>query len=225
MDKKDNQNTHYIDFPERYTDPRDFHEAVLQSVQEAQKIKMPKLAKIHKDKLQLGYLALSGDVLDVRFIILYLSLLLQQGYDSICIISCDYDTVYSDYKLQSPFAVSSLVSVSKDKNSEDYQSEFKVDTLVCVSQIISALKNFYILKISVEGLKSSLEANNDYQNNLSIFLKKNKMAVIVIGDEEQDESRDIWWGLVFDWICKNLKRSVKKVAFQSMIGDLYLYVA
>ena len=56
---KNNLNTQYINFPDWYSDPRDFHEAVLQTHQEAQKIKMPKLAKIHKEKLQIGYLALS----------------------------------------------------------------------------------------------------------------------------------------------------------------------
>jgi hypothetical protein len=225
-----NQNLQYVNFPDWYNDPRDFHEAVLQTFQEAQKIKIPKLAKIHKEKLQIGYLALSWDVLDVWFIILYLSLLLQQGYESICMISCDYESDYSYYKntqetlLQSTFATTPLECIDASENTEAYEWGFKFDTFVCVSQIISPLKNFYILKISVEGLKKKLEADKNYQNALSDFFKKNKMAIMVIGDEEHDEKREIGGGLVFDWVSKNLKRSIKKVAFQSMIGDLYLYV-
>jgi hypothetical protein len=169
-------------------------------------------------------------VLDVWFIILYLALLLQQGYESMCIISCDYESDYSYYKniqealLQSTFTTTPLDCIDTSPNTEAYEGGFKLDTFVCVSQIISPLKNFYILKISVEGLKENLEADENYQDNLTEFLKKNKMAIMVIGDEEQDEKREIGGGLVFDWVSKNLKRSIKKVAFQSMIGDLYLYV-
>lgn len=226
-----------LSYPDYYLDPRDFHEAILKTSLEAKKITLPKIAKKHKERIGVGYVSLTWSVIDVRFIIITTQLLLQQWYDGICVIACDYSKSYFERERVDEQVFQTTFSKTKQLKLP------KKDSFGTAKGILS-LEQSYLLHIaqSLFPITSCIfftawtqlpENYNPWGKTSKEFLAIDRMmeyihnqknhAIIVIGEHEEELQYNYNASRVFEAIVTTLERTVKKTSFDSALGELTLF--
>ncbi|MFA7284460.1 MAG: hypothetical protein WC004_01395 [Candidatus Absconditabacterales bacterium] len=226
-------NTIAIGFPERYSDPRDFHEFVIKTYLESRKLKKPKSTKALRPKLL--YLPVRQDMLGARYSVLALGYLLHSGYDKICFFIADYTlplgTIHqaSRSTLQSEFqqiAVTPLFPSDKktyvlplDDINAAYGHVFSA--VGCMSMIQS---------ISV----ATLGLGEDELPQVTVQLIQDRMmhsrcvdddsCCVFIGDFAGEQEHPVV-GTYFELFAKMLKRKPRSVEFATDVGNMLVQVA
>jgi hypothetical protein len=238
MVKKTPQPIIHIPLLSWYSDPRDFHEAVLKTSLEAAKLPLPKIAKKHQGKIGVGYLPLRGDALDIWMMMLYLSLLLGQWYDSLCIVHCDYNSDYLSYICTEKGLMRSVIAdtplhqipdtiqygVTKDVKDIDNQ----IGIAVSIAQSLSKLKDLFLLQTGTNNpshSQSKKQAFREIDIMFNYIHNKNNSAILVIGDDKKDENGEFNGWHVFESIAITLGRTIKRIEFESALWHLQLVVA
>lgn len=229
----------FLEIPDWYIDPRDFHEAILKTSLETKKIVLPKIAKKHKWKASIWYICLQDTVLDIWFLSVYIQMLMSQGHDGLTIIYSDYSSSYFDWKqigaktLQSVYGNSHQVTIPKvnfyGKRDKSYTLSKIHQFAVQIAQCVAPIKDFCLLSVGTQKPKKMLDWDEVSEEFLVIdrmmeYLHKQKNhAIIVLWSMHEEIENEYNGSRVFESIVTTLERSVKKISVNSAIGELHLF--
>lgn len=231
MKKKDNQNIYHISFPDWYSDPRDFHEAVIKTWIESRKLKLSdSWKKPRKSKQNLGqflYLPIKAGMTGVWYATICSGYILN-GYKKVIIlfadekskkimwikeglISHEFDTIAVTSSLELPRYPRQSIAELNQRNA------YLLSILPCLTKLES---------IDIIGLGLNWHDNAINEAFFTYFdgTIGNDTCVIVCADFEKELDYPIM-GAYFESITYMYKRKSKAVQFSTDFGDMMLQVA
>lgn len=110
----------------------------------------------------------------------------------------------------------------------NYEDLFDIDTAILIAQSISPLQKLFILNTWVNIPPKTKSAYNTFieiDAMMDYIHKKCNCAILIVGDHTMDQEHEYNGWMVFQSICTTLDRTVKKIVFDSAVGNLQLFVA
>ncbi len=234
----------HISFPHWYCDPMDFHEMVVKTIVEIQKIKTTPAYIKCAWSLSLWYAPLLNSLLDPWFLVIMIQLLADEWHDRLCIVHCDYTQSYfhwvqcwSDYLL-SPFATTQQ-HFDLSSRFWSINKELPLNTAMqyamSVAQLIVPLKSVSCFTVWTQNplidswwkpTKETTKIFRSIDDMLNEITHDKRCAILVVGDAHLDQTNSTapWWR-VFDSICTTLERPLHTIPFKSVVGKINLLVA